>query len=74
MVMASAVTLGPEAEAAAARHHIPERHVRLARVCSSATWETPQFLTVMATLPDGRRVRMSCELERPEHVAFLRLA
>lgn len=73
MVMASTVTLGPQAEAAAARHHIPERHVRLARVCSTAEWETPQWLAVRATLPDGRHVRLDCELGRPEHVASLRL-
>lgn len=67
------VVLGPEAQAAAARFRIPEPHVRLARSMSVSTYETPQWLMAISLLPDGRRVRMTCELHHPEHVVSLRL-
>jgi len=67
------VTLGDHARAAAARHRIPEPHVRRARAVTTSSWETPEWLVVTATLPDGRAIEMRCELARPERVAKLRL-
>lgn len=67
------VTLGDQARAAAARHLIPEPDVRRARAISTSSYETPEWLVVISTLPDGRRVEMRCELAHPERVARLRL-
>lgn len=72
-VRSSDVTLGDKARAGARRHGIGEHALRLARALGASTHETPEYLVVVATLPDRRRVQLFCCHARPAHIVKLRL-
>lgn len=73
-VRSSDVTLGDAAKAAAERHDVLLSDLRMARALSVSTHEDAQYVVVLATLRDGRRVRLSCSPERPAHIVTFRLA
>lgn len=73
-VRSSDVTLSDAAKSAAERYDILPSELRLARALSVSTHETAQFLVVLATLPDERRVRLYCSPGQPAHVVTFTLA
>ena len=67
------VTLSDRARAACRRLGIGEPTVERMRAGAVSTYDGGSYLVVEASLPDGRRVRMTCRHDLPGHVCSLRV-